>query len=72
LYNIIAMTTEFDDVAKRAFEIWEREGRPEGRDMEHWLQAENELQNEAGKKQKGRRSPSKEPAALRTPKTQMA
>ena len=30
-------------VQDRAYEIWEREGRPEGRDMEHWLQAEAEI-----------------------------
>ena len=36
------MTTH-EDISKRAREIWEREGRPEGRDMEHWLQAEAEL-----------------------------
>jgi hypothetical protein len=32
-----------DDVAVRAFEIYEREGRPEGRHLAHWVQAENEL-----------------------------
>ena len=30
-------------VAQRAYEIWQREGCPEGRDMEHWLRAESEL-----------------------------
>jgi len=30
-------------VAKRAYEIWEKEGRPHGRDREHWLQAVEEL-----------------------------
>jgi hypothetical protein len=39
------MTTH-DEISKRAREIWEREGRPEGRDKEHWLQAESELQQE--------------------------
>jgi hypothetical protein len=34
-----------DDISKRAKEIWEREGRPEGRDKEHWIQAEAELRN---------------------------
>jgi hypothetical protein len=33
-----------EEISKRAREIWEREGRPEGRDKEHWLQAEAELQ----------------------------
>lgn len=30
-------------VAMRAYLLWEKEGRPEGRDFEHWLQAEAEL-----------------------------
>jgi hypothetical protein len=31
------------EVAARAYEIYEREGRPEGRHLEHWVQAETEL-----------------------------
>jgi hypothetical protein len=31
-------------VRKRAQELWEQAGRPEGRDKEFWLQAENELE----------------------------
>jgi hypothetical protein len=27
----------------RAYHIWEREGRPHGRDQEHWVQAQVEL-----------------------------
>jgi hypothetical protein len=30
-------------ISHRAYEIWEREGRPEGCDLRHWLQAEQEL-----------------------------
>lgn len=30
-------------IARRAYEIWEEEGRPEGRTEEHWLRAEFEL-----------------------------
>jgi hypothetical protein len=30
-------------ISRRAYEIWEQEGRPEGRDLQHWLQAEQEL-----------------------------
>lgn len=30
-------------IAVRAREIWEREGYPEGKQLEHWLQAEREL-----------------------------
>jgi hypothetical protein len=28
---------------ERAYAIWEREGRPDGKDMDHWLRAETEL-----------------------------
>ncbi len=30
-------------VRRRAYEIWEEQGRPQGRDVEHWLRAEAEL-----------------------------
>ena len=33
-------------VRLRAYLIWEREGRPEGRDAEHWRQAEQEVAQE--------------------------
>jgi len=33
-----------DKIRKRAREIWEENGRPAGRDVEFWLQAERELQ----------------------------
>jgi len=32
-----------DQIRQRAFQIWQAEGHPEGRDFEHWLQAEAEL-----------------------------
>lgn len=32
-----------EEVEHRAYELWEREGRPEGRDLEHWLAAERQL-----------------------------
>ncbi len=32
-----------DEIAKRAFEIWVAKGRPQGRDVENWKQAEREL-----------------------------
>ena len=34
---------QVDWVRKRAYEIWEQEGRPESRDHDHWLKAEAEL-----------------------------
>lgn len=32
-----------DEVPRRAYQLWEGAGRPSGRDLEHWLQAEAEL-----------------------------
>lgn len=33
-------------VARRAYQLWEREGRPQGRDVQHWLEAESEIARE--------------------------
>ena len=30
-------------IRERAYEIWEKSGRPEGKTVEHWLQAEAEI-----------------------------
>ena len=30
-------------IRQRAYEIWEREGRPQGEDLKHWLQAFQEI-----------------------------
>jgi hypothetical protein len=34
------------DIMNRAYEIWERHGRPEGREDEFWAAAQQELRNE--------------------------
>ena len=34
------------EIAKRAYTIWEIEGRPSGRDLDHWLRAEAEVRAE--------------------------
>ncbi len=31
------------DIATAAYYIWEKEGRPQGRDMDHWLKAEHHV-----------------------------
>ena len=36
----------YEQIAVRAYEIWERQGKPEGLQMENWLQAEKELREE--------------------------
>jgi hypothetical protein len=33
-------------VARRAYEIWEQEGRPEGRETDHWYRAESEMRKQ--------------------------
>ncbi|MTD98866.1 DUF2934 domain-containing protein [Paracoccus sp. YIM 132242] len=33
-------------IRQRAHEIWESEGRPEGRDADHWTRAEEELRSQ--------------------------
>jgi hypothetical protein len=32
-----------EEIALRAYQIWEQEGRPPGRDKVHWMLAEQEL-----------------------------
>ena len=34
---------DHDEIAARAYQIWEASGRPPGSEMKHWLQAEEEL-----------------------------
>jgi len=42
--EVVADPTSRDDerIRSRAYEIWEREGRPDGKHHDHWLQAERE------------------------------
>lgn len=35
-----------EETRRRAHELWEHEGRPEGRDLDFWLKAERELSNQ--------------------------
>jgi hypothetical protein len=35
--------TTHGQIARRAYEIWEQEGCPEGRDHDHWLAAERQV-----------------------------
>ncbi|MGK9202848.1 DUF2934 domain-containing protein [Sinorhizobium meliloti] len=41
------MTEDDEDrIRARAYEIWEREGRPDGGHERHWHQAQKELEEE--------------------------
>jgi hypothetical protein len=33
----------YQEIAKRAYALWEQEGHPHGLDLEHWNRAEREL-----------------------------
>jgi hypothetical protein len=37
-------------IRERAYHIWEEEGRPHGRDREHWERASREIEAEAKKR----------------------
>jgi Protein of unknown function (DUF2934) len=37
-----------DEVRERAHVIWLAEGKPEGREVDHWMQARRELERAAG------------------------
>jgi hypothetical protein len=43
--NVMANPTE-KEIKKRAYELWEEAGKPEGREDEFWQLAEQELRNE--------------------------
>jgi hypothetical protein len=35
-----------DRIAARAYEIWEKAGRPQGQHEQHWLEAERQIEDE--------------------------
>lgn len=39
-------TDTTERIRRRAYEIWEREGRPDGREREHWAMAAEEIERE--------------------------
>jgi len=45
--NQLTATQTQEQIARRAYEIWERRGRPFGYERENWLAAEKELSQEA-------------------------
>jgi len=38
-----------ESIARRAYEIWQSEGCPDGRAMEHWLRAVSELKKQSNR-----------------------
>ncbi len=51
-------------ISRRAYELWEQEGRPENRDLEHWLRAEQDLlaQQQKSTNSAGTSAPSDRPS----------
>lgn len=43
-------------IARRAYELWQQEGCPEGRETNFWQEAERQLKVEAADQTKSRRS----------------
>jgi hypothetical protein len=62
------MAVTNDQIAQRAFEIWEREGRPQGRDQDHWYQAEAELRKDTVRAAEAPIVPSPAPKVLQPSK----
>jgi len=50
-------------ISERAYSIWEQEGRPTDKALEHWLQAEAELKSTMGAPQSSGSQPAKVAAA---------
>jgi hypothetical protein len=40
----VVMMFSHDQIARRAYDIWQKRGRPQGQEREHWAMAEAELQ----------------------------
>jgi DUF2934 family protein len=36
----------FDEISARAYDLWQSQGRPEGRERENWIEAERQLREE--------------------------
>jgi len=56
-----------DQILSKAYEIWEAEGRPSGKDMEHWLQAELVLAKAKTPAKAKPRAKAKAPAKAKSP-----
>jgi hypothetical protein len=43
-----------EQIRRLAYSIWEKEGYPEGRDIEHWLKAETLWRSKASEQDSGK------------------
>ncbi|WP_245486638.1 MULTISPECIES: DUF2934 domain-containing protein [unclassified Mesorhizobium] len=49
----LVMDSREEKIKRRAHEIWEQEGRPAGREQEHWDQAVQEIEAEGSETERG-------------------
>ncbi|WP_245455952.1 DUF2934 domain-containing protein [Mesorhizobium sp. M7A.F.Ca.US.008.03.1.1] len=49
----LAMDSREEKIKRRAHEIWEQEGRPAGREQEHWDRAVQEIEAEGSETERG-------------------
>jgi hypothetical protein len=57
------MLPDDEQIRQRAYEIWEREGRPDGREAEHWRLAADELGASTAQREKMEQELQNVPAA---------
>jgi hypothetical protein len=57
-----------EQIARRAYEIFEQRGRPEGCDLEHWLEAERQLRAQPQWRAEGRPDAQPEAAPSKGPR----
>ena len=46
LRDLWVIESQTERIRQRAHELWEQEGRPEGRQEEHWARAGREIETE--------------------------
>lgn len=67
----MASADEREMILNKAYELWEAEGRPTGREMEHWFQAEILIAQELSKSKRAAKetgkSKAKAPAKAKAP-----
>lgn len=54
--SLLPATPSHQAIAERARALWIERGRPDGQDLEHWLDAERQLHDELTSRTGGRRS----------------
>ena len=54
--NQLGPRPKYEEIARRAYELYERRGGEPGREQEDWLQAENELRQERARPSQRTRS----------------